>query len=111
MKTQFTSGPWRLEPILIGDYDPDSAHPDNRIESHCIMAGDDTLITYDLPPTSISAEFLANGRLMVESPAMYAVLQMACDNWTIDGNMYAVVKAAREIINRIEGKEVKPCQK
>ena len=54
---------------LIGDYDPDSEKPDNRQLTHMIVSeSTGKLITYDLPPTSISDEFWANAALLEAAP-------------------------------------------
>ena len=78
-----TKGPWKLSEILIGDYDPDSENP--RQTSHCVVAeyDDNLLITYALPPTTLSDEFYDNAKLIAAAPelleaALSVLYDLAC---------------------------------
>ena len=70
-----TPGPWKMVETLIGDYDPDSEKPDNRQLTHMIVSETGKLITYDLPPTSISDEFWANAALLEAAPELLKALK------------------------------------
>lgn len=74
-----TPGPWKLEEILIGDYNPDSEKPDSRPVSHCVVAAYDEnlLITGALPNTSASSELMANAALIAAAPEMLGACKKA----------------------------------
>ena len=76
-----TPGPWKMSEILIGDYDEDNDLHTSRQCSHCIVAehDDNLLITYALPPTTLSDEFYANGQLISAAPDLLAACQYVVD--------------------------------
>lgn len=76
--SKHTPGPWKLTEILIGDYDPDSANPDNREVSHCVTAesDDNSFITYALPNTMHGA-MMANALLLAASPELLEACKVA----------------------------------